>query len=196
MIRRVGQIIKLITASSILTIGINWDSLTPRATLLIYRRWAEFSIFHFWEMKSVQKELARPILLQARVCGCELEMGPTVWTPPEESCMRCWHSYLCFLVSREDFFCFFFFLWWVAPVTFCEIQWHHITPLPSHTFVVVLARATMRLPTESGSKSPCRGGKMDDFGHDRHSSQLWMFRQWSDFPFYKKQQTQLSGTVS
>lgn len=31
-----------------------------------------------------------------------------------------------------------------------------ITSLPSHTFVVVLARATMRLPTEGGSKSPCR----------------------------------------
>lgn len=71
-----------------------------------------------------------------------------------------------------------------------------ITPLPSHTFVVVLARATMRLPTEGGSKSPCRGGKMDDFGHDRLSSQFWMFRQWSDFPFYKKQHAQLSGTVS
>lgn len=37
---------------------------------------------------------------------------------------------------------------------------------------------------------------MDDFGHDRRSSQFWMFRQCSDFPFYKKQHAQLSGTVS
>lgn len=135
MIRRVGQIIKLITASSILTIGINWDSLTPRATLLIYRRWAEFSIFHFWEMKSVQKELARPILLQARVCGCVLD-GPHSMNPS----WRVAYALLAFIlvlpiVSLRRFV-FFLFLWWVAPVTFCEIQWceprSHYTPSQSH----------------------------------------------------------------
>lgn len=98
--------------------------------------------------------------------------GPCVWLcirwapqyePLLKSCVCAVGIHTCASYYLAKTFCFFPLLlieWLRWPfMKSSDVNLVVITPLPSHTFVVVLARATMRLPTEGGSKSPCRGGR-------------------------------------